>query len=460
MRVPNPVTASGLFWLPSRDDRKLTGQLRVLDGGEVEVEVVGLFRDTVEKFAGEPITPRILGQIDTHELVTLDNCVCSTTFSTSGVHRTVARPELTLLGAAFGENEEIRYKTFSFSVDGLDEWHEISGIKVENDFTAESTVVSFNPPAEVPLWSDDSAALSLRFAWTLPLPHLTHATVSQKSYLRIEARDPQPCDYFTKIAYQLVNFFSLAVDATISLCEVVCTHPEVVGETGDGTKYEQRIRVFYKSWPFPDQKPKISAHEMLFKMTCLAGNPQSAFQAWFAAYERVMPSINLYFSAKAGAHRYLDSRFLALAQSLETFHRRTHIRTRMPDTEFAAAIQATLEGAPEKHREWIKARLEHGNEISLVDRLTELFGAFPIYFGDDAPRKKILRWIVDTRNYFTHWDPKRKERAAQGSDLLNLVNKMEVLLQLLFLREVGFSDSVIARAVARNRGMRWRLGCE
>jgi len=426
----------------------------------VEVEVVGLFRDAAEELASEPIIPRILGQIDTHETVTMDNCVCSTTFSTSGVHRTLVRPDLTLLGAAFGEKEQICFKSFAFSVDGLDEWHEISGIEVKNDFASKSTVVSFDPPAEVPLWSDGSAALSLRFAWTLPSQHLTHATVSQKSYLRIEAKEPQPFDYFTKIAYQLVNFFTLAVDATISLSEVVCSHPDVVLETGAGTKYEQPIRVFYASHPFSEQRPKISGHEMLFKMTDLAGNPQSAFQAWFAAYERVMPALNLYFSAKAGAHRYLDSRFLALAQSLETYHRRTFSRTRMPATEFAAALQATLEGAPQQHREWIKARLEHGNEISLADRLTELFAAFPIYFGDDAARKKILRWIVDTRNYFTHWDPSQKKRAAQGSDLLNLVNKMEVLLQLLFVREVGFSDSVIARAVDRNRRLRRRLDRE
>ncbi|MBM4038327.1 MAG: hypothetical protein FJ290_07425 [Planctomycetes bacterium] len=46
--------------------------------------------------------------------------------------------------------------------------------------------------------------------------------------------------------------------------------------------------------------------------------------------------------------------------------------------------------------------------------------------------------VTDTRNYFTHYSPGLKNRAARGGGLLWLKMKMEKLLEVCFLRELGF----------------------
>ena len=48
MRIKEEIKRSGYFWLPSASEKKLPGTLTISDGGKIELEVVGLFDETVE----------------------------------------------------------------------------------------------------------------------------------------------------------------------------------------------------------------------------------------------------------------------------------------------------------------------------------------------------------------------------------------------------------------------------
>ena len=68
---------------------------------------------------------------------------------------------------------------------------------------------------------------------------------------------------------------------------------------------------------------------MLFNFGAIKTNAQQVFNNWLNSYEYLSPALSLYFSTKAGAQKYLDGKFLALAQGLETHHRRTSSETLM-----------------------------------------------------------------------------------------------------------------------------------
>ena len=68
---------------------------------------------------------------------------------------------------------------------------------------------------------------------------------------------------------------------------------------------------------------------MLFNFGAIKTNAQEVFNNWLNSYEYLSPALSLYFSTKAGAQKYLDGKFLALAQGLETHHRRTSSETLM-----------------------------------------------------------------------------------------------------------------------------------
>lgn len=73
MRIREDYKRSGYFWLPDREGKKLPGTLTVTDGGEIELEIVGLFHDGKEQFENNDIS-RIVGEIEKDGLVTLEDC--------------------------------------------------------------------------------------------------------------------------------------------------------------------------------------------------------------------------------------------------------------------------------------------------------------------------------------------------------------------------------------------------
>ena len=61
MRVEGEYKKSGYFWLPDRDDEKIPGILTVQDGGQVELEIVGLFDNSITAFSRGNELERIIG---------------------------------------------------------------------------------------------------------------------------------------------------------------------------------------------------------------------------------------------------------------------------------------------------------------------------------------------------------------------------------------------------------------
>lgn len=76
MRLKEEIERSGHFWLPSNPDRKEPGKLTILDGGRIELEILGLFDESIEtlKHSLDDEDPRIEGILGHVEK---DGSVCS-----------------------------------------------------------------------------------------------------------------------------------------------------------------------------------------------------------------------------------------------------------------------------------------------------------------------------------------------------------------------------------------------
>ena len=175
----------------------------------------------------------------------------------------------------------------------------------------------------------------------------------------------------------------------------------------------------------------------------IKGRFNQIIDKWMVAYDNFAPSLNLYFSTKIGAQKYIDGKFLALAQALETYHRRTSTETYIAKNEFQELLQQIKSNCPEQHKKWLASRIDYGNEISLRNRLNRIIESFKSHIGPDETIEKTIKLIVDTRNYLTHYDPKLESKAAKGRDLWLLCQKMEAILQLHLLKELDFDDNEI-----------------
>ncbi|CAK2548388.1 hypothetical protein [Vibrio crassostreae] len=74
MRIEDEYVKTGYFWLPERDDKKIPGVLTIKNGGNIELEVVGLFEDSIESLNSDNNLERIIGHVEKDGLVTLEDC--------------------------------------------------------------------------------------------------------------------------------------------------------------------------------------------------------------------------------------------------------------------------------------------------------------------------------------------------------------------------------------------------
>lgn len=441
MRIEEEFIKSGYFWLPENEADKIPGVMTIKDGGKIELEVVGLFHNRL--ITQNESIKRIIGHIEDEGLVTLDGCFY-TKQTMGGIAKSTVYVATVFCGVAYDTDELVLFNSLSFSVDCLDEWVGISGIKVDYADDYRTATIGYAPPEVLKYELDNGLSLEILFSYTLPgFSNGTEAKISQKAYFKLTSEQPIPYRNLTEVAFKLDSFLCFAMDETVALKNLVGKSTEIV----DRNENEVPIKVFYQSIPFESREPKKDWHQMLFTYNAIRENAELVINNWLAAYETVDPALNLYFATKTGAQKYTDGKFLALAQGLETYHRRTSSETLMDQSEFDSLVQQIIQGCPEEHSEWLKGRLIHGNEINLGKRIKAIIEPFKDKLGNNRERSKLLRNIVNTRNYLTHYSDSLEEHALNGAELWKLCQKMEAIFQLHFLKVIGFNESEIGSVI-------------
>lgn len=121
MRIEEEYIRSGYFWLPGNETNKLPGTLTILNGGEIELEIIGQFNDSINSFNNNDIN-RILGHIEKDGYVTLDNCFYTVKNHVfNGIAKSNIFAHKLFSGVIYSKDEDPTFNSLSFSVDCLDE---------------------------------------------------------------------------------------------------------------------------------------------------------------------------------------------------------------------------------------------------------------------------------------------------------------------------------------------------
>ncbi|APG86365.1 hypothetical protein SAMCCGM7_pA0026 (plasmid) [Sinorhizobium americanum CCGM7] len=445
MRLRETVELAGYFWLPDDASKKAPGILKILDGGTISLEMVGSFSGptgSLKELYSDVDLSRIVGQVEKLGFVTLERCIFTKrNYSFGGISKSHLTANWAILGVAFEKDEQVAFDDFVFSVEGLDEWLGITGITVEHDFDERACNVRYKKPNPIEVKLSSDVDLSIDFTSSTPSgANITSANVNQTSFLRLKTNSEMSPTFFFELSEKLRNFVSLACDAPVAIYDVEARNSTIK----DGAR-PAKMKLYYGTVNHPDNEAVLQRHKLLFKYSDCIGNFADILQSWIKSYDTLKPVMNLYFASKAGAHKYLDGKFLSLAQAVETLHRRTSAETVMPFDVFEGVVENILNTCPETHREWLASRLTYANEISLSQRLKRLLEDCSDHFGSAKERKKLARFAVNTRNYLTHYDESLADKIARGRNMWILCMKLEALLQLHFLRQLCFSKQAISK---------------
>ncbi len=457
MRIIEEEKLSGYFWLPSHPEIQISGLLLISDGGVIRLEIIGSFDKSTEDLNELNTIPRIVGNVEKLGFVTLDNCIYKRkAFSFGGVSKSEIYVGLVMAPVRYEQDEVAKFDSFMFSIEGLDEWLNTYGIKVNHDWKEKTVAINYTLPKEHIISLNNKMQLKFIFDSVYTCSSKTTASIKQKSYIELSYSEPKKLKFFISVAYKLVNFISFATDQTVAIKDVSSKYSELFTEDSSGKKWQVPIKIFYESKPF-SKDISTDWYSMLFDFPQVKDNIQTIINKWLDAYETIEPALNLYFSSKLGDHKYLEGRFLALAQALETYHRRTSDETLMEKTDFNDLISEIIDLAPEKYEKWLRGRLMHGNEINLKQRLKKVIEPYKGIIGSNKVREKLIRNIIDTRNYLTHYSEELESKVARGQKLYDLCLKMEVIFQLNALNNIGFTSESIELIVDENHTLQQKL---
>lgn len=461
MRIENNITQNGFFWMPDTPDIKVPGHLEISDGGIITLNIFGsLFKELLynNTLFDSRKKLRIHGNVETHGNITLDNCVYTQMkLTVSNIHSFTFSAQIVFLGYLYNNDDKILYNRFRFTIEGLDKWINTSGIDFKYNKQYKSGIIQYQELEPITIKLENEMSLSILFFvnHSLTLNTDSEVYIKEKVFFELYSEKATHFEDFDIIAHKLNKLICFALNEIVSIQKISADNNSIIEDHQDSGQTLKNIIIIYQSNLFQNKIPQINIHEALFNYSKIKNRYQRFINQWIKLSKVFNPALSLFLSVKSNNYKSSNSKFLALVQALETFHRRLNPNKKLMDDNEYEKLSTTLRSlCPKNYLSWLDNKIKYGNEVSLRNRLKDISRDIKKITGYEV-EKKIIGRITDTRNYYTHYNKSLEEKISRGEELHNLCENMEAMFQLLLLRFLGFDESEIKELIMKYGDTSW-----
>lgn len=211
------------------------------------------------------------------------------------------------------------------------------------------------------------------------------------------------------------------------------------------------VELFFQTTMFHSGSSQNEPRDHLIPYSILQGNFQHVIQKWYKFYETFQIPINLINSRLKSKRLFNENRFLDAAHALEVFHRLDSNINKF-NTDYFEKLKITAIGAfaeSKKDREWMEQLLRYANEPSLRQRLKDLIKRYELdfLFVDCKKKKHFINIVINTRNYFTHYDSSIKSHKASGAELIYITRTLTAILYSCITTKLDIDGSKSKRII-------------
>ena len=442
---------AGIWWLPEDPATTWHGRLYESDDFYLLTVTVGRDHQVLEPRSYE----RIHGQAVDGTLYTLQNCFDRrSSLGGSGLIEKTILCHRVFQGIHIPPTTQKPFRLARLSHPFLKSWLSRTGFSTDLSSETHGFRIEYVRPPQATLELSDGTQVTIA-VWArpaYPAPFDTTTQLAELAEIVVEPREPQGLRYFDNLLTSLRTLLALA---TRKVTGWPSMHLEAAfnarTDPSGALRYPQ-VTVFGKQVFKLTEATPHPFLDMTFTAEDLGDGLQDCLKKWFECQGPLGPVLALFSSATA-ARGFLEERFLAATQALETFHRRTAQGEFMPAEEYDNGILPQMLAAiPSKvvgdHRSALERRLRYGNEYSLRRRLKDLLrlhgSAIELLFDAKA---SVADEIVDMRNSLTHLPPDVDFETINKDKLFFLTHLCLTLLELLLLGVLGFSQAQILELV-------------
>ena len=482
MRVEEDIKKSGYFWRSCTPDQKAHGTLSISEGGIIELEIReplsgkfdNRFEDTIyqrnsmfkprhlmfdprykedeqmtrlyeedkQRIEQHKKIEQIIGDVGGKQTVILNNCYYEIILGPIGEPVSLIRARTAFVSryfnkasfdkANYNENRISDIESVTFSIEGIDEWVGISGIKTYHE-SREKRSISYQRPKDIPIELNDDMELLIEFRETdiiAGIPVRQVAGIRQKTRFKLISQKPRKLEEFTPIIDKITTFLCFFTCQTVSLNEI-SINPE-----------RHPINIYYQSRIYSKDRPIIQPQNMLFRFQWIKDDTKILINNWMKAYKEYERAFDLYFSTKTRSQMPLEDKFLALARGLEIYYRSSSDDKKIEKSRLNALIKLCKgQCNSEDEKKFVAQALRNYNTLGLSQKITKMIKPFEEIIGVQETQEELAKQIAQTRNKLTH------AGTSPEKDLEKLYLKTESIFQFLILQSIGFNQEQINNIV-------------
>ena len=449
---------SGWWWLPDSGDNKVPGIMTFSKEEGIRLKLIGSFKEPTQLGSGDRDEySLILGFTDEGKLVTLFDAIPFETRLTLPGLATAQRfwARVGCTGAHFLQPEQARFHKASLEYTHLADWVGRSGFQPEYGTEGGSLTkytLAYTFPDEVKAAMPDGE-VCVTYAFESGGDLLREVNLRQSPSMRVDLSHDLTFDQWqTAFVLPLRNLLTLATTRPNAVTRISMYSEDTTVSTSKGDR-EVPIELFYQQVWHENVEPKrLFPHDMLFTLHDVAQDFDGVVGNWLRVAKELDSVCNLFFSVRYLPGLYSEHQFLNTVQAAESYHRRRITNEVLAAGEHEKRVASILERTPGEHREWLGQRLVYSNEPSLRDRLNDLLDTTQEVLSPLVQdRKRFVQNVVDTRNYFTHYDPDLRSKAAPGSKLYSLTQTLSFMVEACLLNELGLGPERRRELFQRNQ---------
>ncbi|MET7820036.1 HEPN domain-containing protein [Micromonospora zamorensis] len=447
------VDELGIFWLFGHEGDALSGRLRFDVNDGCTVELVGIF----DSKPGDDDSIRIHGWIGSSK-VTLENCIPrKNNRGSTGVQKCEYYANQLFIGHHFTE-DEFSLQTAVVEISDLDTWVGWRGITDfygrRGDRNGSSYQMSFEPNQSQEA-TFNGGRVAIENSWKQEGDGVQEVKFRQWPILKIAYDEPQNFKVVRRDVGAVQNLLSLCIDTPTTMDRLILRRPDIRARllNGEDAGYEQDIELRVPLLRYVDPAGRKPRHpyQMLLTFDELGGIGRIAH--WLETSKLFQTALSSMMSVQHAKQMFAENRFLNVAFAAEAFHRNIYGGAYLEQGEFDALLETLVVNTPDRHRAWLKDKLQHANQSTLRKRMRQLAAK-----AGEATKPitgNIDQWsfaVAKVRNDLTHLGsiPGR----YPGGDLRSLSDSVYAVTRACMLLECGVPLEVLARS-AQSESALW-----
>lgn len=435
----------GRWRLPNNKDW-LNGTLYFNPEERTRLELFGSFNTTFNTAKIDVI----LGETNKGDVSLIDNMFGGRTSHQNGVIIGKYNPKLVFKGHHFNTEDDLKFSKIKFQVFNLFQWFNLTGINTDWGKKGNDIAISYSEIEEIKFKVNESCEGIISFLSPISAEGAyNRIEMEERCIVTFQYADSKP---YNDILIDMSHFISF-----ITLCTFEQSYPmsiqfqdEQYKEDFNGKEINKTIRLAYEHIRY-DSKHRIRRkHEHLIAYQDIKNDFSKVIENWHPYHEKLDTVFNLMLSIFKQKTKFSEYDFLDIIRSIESYHKQIYNKKKMPDSEHESKVKRILGSCKlaDLDLKWLQRKLTKQYDPNLRERVKFLVHEYTnSYIESKFKEEQIYDAIINSRNYYAHYDKDMEYKELKGIPLFNLTQKLMGLIYSCIVTDVGVDKAIFENSL-------------